>query len=85
MGGTCRLHLQGRRIRQAKNQNEAGNKQRPADVTYSSETSVDFQCTTRRYILEDRTFQRHYCLAELVMPATSAWCVIIILRSNITT
>jgi hypothetical protein len=31
------------------------------EVTYSSETSVDFQRTTRRYIPEDRTLQTHRC------------------------
>jgi hypothetical protein len=29
---------------------------------YSSETSVGFQQTTRRYIPEDRTFHKHCCL-----------------------
>jgi hypothetical protein len=31
------------------------------EATFSSETSVDFQPTTRRYIPEDRTFQCHRC------------------------
>jgi hypothetical protein len=39
-GGTCRLHLQGRRISQARNQCEAGGKQ--MEATCSSETSVGF-------------------------------------------
>jgi hypothetical protein len=31
------------------------------EVTYSSETSVDFQRTTRRYIPEERTLHNHRC------------------------
>jgi hypothetical protein len=31
------------------------------EATYSSETSVDFQRNTRRYIPEDRTFRNHRC------------------------
>jgi hypothetical protein len=46
--GTCYLHLQGRRISQAKNKRE-------------TETSVDFQRTTRRYIPEDGTLLNHRC------------------------
>jgi hypothetical protein len=30
-----------------------------AELIYSSETSVDFQQTTRRYIPEDSTFHNH--------------------------
>jgi hypothetical protein len=30
-------------------------------ATYSSETSVDFQRTTRRYFLEERTLHNHRC------------------------
>jgi hypothetical protein len=41
-GWTSRLHLQGRRISQARNQK--------TEATCSSETPVDFQQTTRRYI-----------------------------------
>jgi hypothetical protein len=58
-GGTCRFHLQIRRISQARNQREAGIKQSLAyssilkmEATYSSETSVGFQRTTRCYIPE---------------------------------
>jgi hypothetical protein len=51
-GVTCRLSPKGRRISQARDQHEAGSKQ-----TRSSETSVDFQRTARRYIPEDRTLQ----------------------------
>jgi hypothetical protein len=31
------------------------------EVTYSSETSGDFQQTTRCYIPEDRTLHNHLC------------------------
>jgi hypothetical protein len=31
------------------------------EVTFSSETSVDFQWTTRRYIPEDRSVHNHRC------------------------
>jgi hypothetical protein len=62
-GGTCRLHLQGRRIGQARNQRES---RWQADLfsslaysltlnmaaIFSSVTSVDFQRTTLRYIPE---------------------------------
>jgi hypothetical protein len=68
-GGTCRLHLQGRRISQARNRREAGHclllascwfltcllRPLKIDVTYSSETSVEFKRTTRHYIPEDKT------------------------------
>jgi hypothetical protein len=71
-GGTCRFHLQSRRISQERNGREAGSKQRyftllscltyssilKMKATCSSETSVDIQRTTRRYIPEDRTL--HY-------------------------
>jgi hypothetical protein len=50
-GGTYNLRLQGRRITQERNQSEAGSKQ----TTRSSETSGDFQRTTRRYNPEDIT------------------------------
>jgi hypothetical protein len=76
-GGTCHLHLLGRRISQAKNQHEEGRKlilrpwrwrhvppsKKPVlskyqsyssalqmEATCSSEMSVEFQRTTRRYI-----------------------------------
>jgi hypothetical protein len=48
-GGTCRLHLQGRRISQARNQREAGGKQIKMVETWSSKTSADFQRTTWGY------------------------------------
>jgi hypothetical protein len=60
-GGTYRLHLQSRRINQARNQLEAGSKQSSC-LAYSStlkteatrcpETTVVFQRATRRYIPE---------------------------------
>jgi hypothetical protein len=53
IGGLNRLHLQGRRISHTK------------EPTWSrlqaTETSVDFQRTTRRYIPEDRTLHKHRC------------------------
>jgi hypothetical protein len=48
-GGTCRFHLQGRRINQARNQK--------MDTKCSSETSLDFQRTTRRFNPEDRSLR----------------------------
>jgi hypothetical protein len=56
------LHLEGRRINQAGNQREAGSKPNwsPYSSTLkmeeicSSETSVDFQRTTRRVIPKDK-------------------------------
>jgi hypothetical protein len=66
LGESCRLHLQGRRIGQARNQLEVGSKQAYSSTlkmesTCYSEASVDFQRTTRRYIPEDRTFHNHRC------------------------
>jgi hypothetical protein len=62
-GGTRRLHFQGRRTSQERNQHEASSKQNllhadfllglffdPVEATCSTETSVDFQQTTRRCI-----------------------------------
>jgi predicted ATP-binding protein involved in virulence len=61
-GGICRLRLQGKRIRQARNQHETDSNLLPACLAYYStlkmeaicfsEMSVDFQRTTRRYILK---------------------------------
>jgi hypothetical protein len=31
------------------------------EATRSSETSVDFRKTTRRYVLDDRTVPNHFC------------------------
>jgi hypothetical protein len=70
-GGTCRLHLQGRRISQARNQLESRcfglvsclsySSTLKMEGTCSSETSVDFQLSTWRYISEDRTLHIHRC------------------------
>jgi hypothetical protein len=48
--GACLLHLQGRIIGQARNQREAGSKQNQMEATCFSETSVDFQRTTRHCV-----------------------------------
>jgi hypothetical protein len=64
--GTCRFHLQVRRISRARNQREIGWKAELCSAysstlkikaTFSSETSVYFQRTTQHYISEDRTLQ----------------------------
>jgi hypothetical protein len=76
-GGTYRLHLQGRRISRARNQRESRCLSLPPALTpfscsaysstlkteaiYSSETSLDIQRTTRRYIPEDSTLRYHRC------------------------
>jgi hypothetical protein len=60
-GGTYRLHLQGRRISRARNQRES--RSHPLNLfstltmetICSSETSVDTQRTTRRYVPKDGT------------------------------
>jgi hypothetical protein len=57
-GGTYRLHLQGRRIRRARNQCES-RWQAELEAMCSSETSVDFQRTEQRYIPEDGTLHNH--------------------------
>jgi hypothetical protein len=56
-GRKTRLHLQGRKVNQAVNQLIAGSKQSCAWMKEigSSETSVDFQGYTWRYISENRT------------------------------
>jgi hypothetical protein len=53
-GGTYRLHLHSR-ISQARNQRDRW------QATCSSETSVDFQRTTRRYIPDNRALHNHRC------------------------
>jgi hypothetical protein len=64
--GSCRLHLQGRRVNQARNQHEIAYFMlvclllglpsiENMEAKCSSESSVDFQRTIRRYIPEDRT------------------------------
>jgi hypothetical protein len=65
---TRHLHLQSRRINQARNQHEAGSKQSLAyfvtqklEVTCSSKALVDLKWTTLCYIPEDRTLHNHCC------------------------
>jgi hypothetical protein len=53
-GGTCRLHSQGRRIMISCS---AYSSTPRIEAKSSSETSVDFQRTTRRYIPEDSALQ----------------------------
>jgi hypothetical protein len=66
-GGKYRLHLQGRRISQARNHCEGGSKRNlKMEVTFSSETSVDFERTTQRYILENRTAHKHHCEKQAI-------------------
>jgi hypothetical protein len=60
---TCRLHLQGPRVNQSRNQRETDSKHFSAlkmDATFSSETLVVFQRTTWRYIPEDKTLWRRH-------------------------
>jgi hypothetical protein len=79
-GGTCRLHLQSRRISQARNQYEAGGRRiftlvsclayyskLKIEATCSSKTSVDFQWTTRRYIPKNRTLQNFTVVIVLTL------------------
>jgi hypothetical protein len=83
-GGTCRLQLRGRRKRQRRNQREANSKQNVMLVSClaysstlkmksicSSKTLVGFQRTTRGYIPEDRTLQKHiYLRLEVLIAVT---------------
>jgi hypothetical protein len=94
-GGTHRLHIQGRRISQARNQHESKCQSELVsclvyfstlniDATYSCETSVDFVRTARRYIAEDRTFQmlllyRTVCKS---MEVTCKSCKILVLTAG---
>jgi hypothetical protein len=59
-GGTYHLYFQGRNISRTRNQRESRCQSSilKIEATYSYETSVDFQRTTRLHIPEDRTFQR---------------------------
>jgi hypothetical protein len=50
-GGICRLHLQGRRMSQARNQPEAGSE-------VATETSVDFELCRWLFIPEDGDLQK---------------------------
>jgi hypothetical protein len=59
-GGTCRLHLQGRRIRH----DGSSTKQASSTVKTvirSSETSVDFYWTALHFIPEDILLHKHRC------------------------
>jgi hypothetical protein len=75
-GETWRLHLQCQRIRRKRNQRENlfclppefrlvscsdYSSTLKMEAVCSSETSVDFQRTTRRYIPQDRTLHNHRC------------------------
>jgi hypothetical protein len=64
-GAICPLHLHGQRMSEARKQHKPGSKQSSStlnmEATCSSETSVDFQWTTRHYIPQDRTFHSHRC------------------------
>jgi hypothetical protein len=53
-GGTCRLSLQVRRMSQSSSVKASGKQ-------ISSETSVDFQRTTWRYVPEDITLHNQNC------------------------
>jgi hypothetical protein len=76
-GGKRRLHLQGRRISQARNQRESSWQSELSrwfclfyystvkmEATCSSKTSVDSQRNTRRCIPEDRTLHNHLHLCR---------------------
>jgi hypothetical protein len=62
-GGTCRLNLQGWRTgkQETRVKQIASRDQLEMEETCYSETSVDIQRTTRRYIPEDRTLHNHRC------------------------
>jgi hypothetical protein len=72
--GTCRLHLEGQRINQARKHSEEGTKQSFTVLYFlaysstlkmesirSSETLVDFQRNTRSYIPEGRNLHSPRC------------------------
>jgi hypothetical protein len=59
--GTYCIRLQVQRISHARNQHEADSKHSKVEAIYSSEMSVDFQQTTRRYISDDTTLHSHLC------------------------
>jgi hypothetical protein len=60
-GGIYRLYLQGRKVSRARAQRESRWKPDPMEAICSSETSVNFQRTTRRYNPKDGTFNNHRC------------------------
>jgi hypothetical protein len=60
------------------------------EATCSSGMSVDFEHTTRHYILEDRTLHNHHCenlrstyWTEVMFPVTLQWNVIVHITSQI--
>jgi hypothetical protein len=62
--GTFRLHLQSRRISEARHQRETAMPSTlKMETTSFSEIFVDFQLTTRRYIPEDPTVQSIDCFS----------------------
>jgi hypothetical protein len=68
-----RLHLHNQKVSQARKYNEAGAScPLNMEATSSSETSVDFQRNTWRYISEDRTLNNHHC--ENLKPYTN-WVI----------
>jgi hypothetical protein len=70
-GETYHLHLQGQRINRARNQRKSNGKKWVSCSAYFSalkmeaicfsETSIDFQRTTRRYITEESTLRNYRC------------------------
>jgi hypothetical protein len=69
-GGTCRQHLQPRRISQARNQREVVGKTLQIETTCSSGTSVDFQRTTRCYTKKSELFKQEvFLLLSLILSA----------------
>jgi hypothetical protein len=61
-GGTCLLHLQGRKISHTRNQNKAVTfSTRKMEATFPPESLVPFQQITWRYIAQDSTLHNHLC------------------------
>jgi hypothetical protein len=90
-GGTYRLHLQSRRISRGRNQHQvaptftlvscsAYSSTLKMEAICSSETSVYFQRTTRRYIPDDSTLP--YCSSPGISCATNRWIAIRLLRKT---
>jgi hypothetical protein len=70
--GTYRLHLQGRRTCLARNQRESRwQAELCLEAKCSSETSVNFQRTTRRYIPEDSTLHETNALTGIYKEKTA--------------
>jgi hypothetical protein len=72
--GTCRLRIQGSILSQRRNQHEVASKKRCAcclpESRISSETSVTFMPTTRRYVLEDTDLQFLVCMEKSIFYIT---------------